>query len=504
MESGNGTDSQPLFDDTDGMNTVLEPTNGSQQVDAIGNLTALVNVLLGRVEALTQKVEASCRVECSNRTVPCNRSANTEVRQHLQGTVDTHIPACLVDSKEAFPPLVQNDSVSGVLAQSERTQTATMQSVQHIQHAGSSESPIQPGQRQPADSQSTGGAATTNIGLPPLNGRSTYANRLVRNNGIPDINHMGQGNPNSFVTDNRQYNRNITDECNVNVRDIPSMASFLNNGDFFTDADINNAGQHLFNLQNNNTLMNVIDEFDIKMFKCRKLQLEVSYLTECINKKVIPKGLRQWRFPAGLVAGSTFHAELLELFDRQAVEFLKALINFYDSEIIRFKGELESLDQIIKGHIDFSRYKFEYCRIYTSIDTAMEKFLSTKKRKLQRDITAYANNEAYPDPPPLKAETINNQGILVESNDQVAQNDDGHHVSSISANEPVQNVQLRRSERLINQQNNRNNNNNNCSVGNNNQSNQGFHPRNNKRSNNNRNTNVNSPLMRNTRRQPKR
>ncbi|XP_043932297.1 probable basic-leucine zipper transcription factor E [Protopterus annectens] len=178
----------------------------------------------------------------------------------------------------------------------------------------------------------------------------------------------------------------------------PSINNFLQRKDFF------NSNNNAVELQQTSEGMNsdivlLINELDYKLFKCRKLQLEVAYLEECLNKKIVPKGLCQWRFPVGLIKGSSLHSTLLDLFDKQAFDFMQVLIMHYLEQIHEYQVDLEKLEVDIKENSDFPRYRYEYTRIFSSIEATMNKLSNNKQKKIKRDLFQYANSTAYPNPP---------------------------------------------------------------------------------------------------------
>ncbi|XP_043927766.1 eukaryotic translation initiation factor 2 subunit 3 [Protopterus annectens] len=97
-----------------------------------------------------------------------------------------------------------------------------------------------------------------------------------------------------------------------------------------------------------NIIVNNLKLFYHKLFKFKKLQLEVQYLRECIDV---------------------------------------------------FKTELIRLDADIQADNDFLRYKYKFTRIFFSIDNTSLKIRETKLRKLNRDKHDYEHGLAYPPPP---------------------------------------------------------------------------------------------------------
>ncbi|XP_043929510.1 probable basic-leucine zipper transcription factor E [Protopterus annectens] len=365
MANMTGAASQSLF-------TQQEDSRGIQD-NAIGDLTALVQVLLGQVESLTQKVDAF-----GTNNMP---GMNIEARRHSD---ERGVGLTGRNTSEAHP-----------------------------------------------DNTAEGRSANNNTDSAPT----------------CDVNRQGgtgQLMPPRCPSNASQVQNDI----------IPTMSTFLNNNNFFSGQSSSSVPSNDLNEGVRNVLSRNINEFDIKLYKCRKLQLEVSYLEECIHNKIIPKGLRQWRYPAGLTSTSSFYSELIALFDRQGHEFLQALINFYTKDITVLKTELEVLEHGIKSDKDFPRYKYEYCRIYTSIEATMNKLLVTKKKKIARDINDYANNQAYPKPP-SSVQTSTNDNCNNQQGNDFVDNPNPLHINGNFSNEQGQ--PLRRSPRFTNNNNNSNN-----------------------------------------------
>ncbi|XP_043922148.1 probable basic-leucine zipper transcription factor E [Protopterus annectens] len=202
----------------------------------------------------------------------------------------------------------------------------------------------------------------------------------------------------------------------------PSISNFLQRKDFFNSS--NNAVELQQSSEGRNSdIVLLINEFDYKLFKCKKLQLEVAYLEECLNKKIVPKGLRQWRFPVGLIKGSSLHSKLLDLFDKQAFDFMQVLITHYLEQIYEYQVDLEKLEVDIKENQDFPRYRYEYTRIFSSIEATMNKLSNNKQKKIKRDLFQYTNLTAYPNPP-----LVTQMKYSVKVNNNLTER--GHHDSN--------------------------------------------------------------------------
>ncbi|XP_043921643.1 CD109 antigen-like [Protopterus annectens] len=117
-------------------------------------------------------------------------------------------------------------------------------------------------------------------------------------------------------------------------------------------------------------LVDILKTLDHKSLKVKKLQLEISYFNECKKVGVVPKGLRSWQYPTGLIAGSEFHSELISLFDRHGHELMDLMAKFYQKFIDQLSGEIEILDTNIKSHVDFNSVQVSAmqlkCKIYFS------------------------------------------------------------------------------------------------------------------------------------------
>ncbi|XP_043942703.1 protein kinase 4-like [Protopterus annectens] len=220
--------------------------------------------------------------------------------------------------------------------------------------------------------------------------------------------------------------------------------------------------------------------FDVKLFKFKKLQVEVQYLRECSSRRQIPKGLRQWRFRNGLIAHSDFHKELIQLFDKQGLEFIDCLIKHYCEQITVLESDLTVLDNSIRTDKDFGRYKFDFLRVFSSIENSLCKIKENKIKKLKRDSLAYDNGTAYP-LPKMHTSNGNNQNNMnndsnvngmfdnfdIEASFEACNNPNEHDTGNgDNFHSPV-----RRSERLASRNNNNNQNNDAHPKGNNNKKN---------------------------------
>ncbi|XP_043929589.1 putative uncharacterized protein DDB_G0284695 [Protopterus annectens] len=145
------------------------------------------------------------------------------------------------------------------------------------------------------------------------------------------------------------------------------------------------------------------------------------------------------------------------MFDRQGTEFINRLIMHYNTEIGDLKADLEILEFTIKTHEEFPRYKYDYARIFSSIDATIAKLVANKKKKIARDVSDYTNNKAYPKPPafhPRNPALSNQTHSLMDFNDI----EQDVNVGEIHDNAlDVPQTQLpRRSERINSNRNNRN------------------------------------------------
>ncbi|XP_043932286.1 putative uncharacterized protein DDB_G0292438 [Protopterus annectens] len=156
------------------------------------------------------------------------------------------------------------------------------------------------------------------------------------------------------------------------------------------------------------------------------------------------------------------------------------LIKYYTLEIESLKSELEMFEHTITRDTDLARYRFDYGRIFSSIDSSLAEAIETKKKKIVRDINDYSKGMAYP--PPL--ETSKPMVNAHDSFEQCPLNDvdNLNSAARIKIVEPdIQTPSVRRSEQIRNNQQQTNNHqqreaaNNNNNVNRNNQ--QGFQKR---------------------------
>ncbi|XP_043943152.1 probable basic-leucine zipper transcription factor E [Protopterus annectens] len=145
-------------------------------------------------------------------------------------------------------------------------------------------------------------------------------------------------------------------------------------------------------------ISNLLNELDENMLKHKKLTLEIEYFQECLKAEIVPKGLRSWWYPTGLVPGSQFHKDLIHLFNQQGFQLMQTMIKHYSLTLKELGDKIEKLDSTIKQHSDFIRYKYDYLRVFHSIEQHIEKIKKTKIKKLERDRGQYDKGIAYPLP----------------------------------------------------------------------------------------------------------
>ncbi|XP_043944904.1 CBP80/20-dependent translation initiation factor-like [Protopterus annectens] len=144
---------------------------------------------------------------------------------------------------------------------------------------------------------------------------------------------------------------------------------------------------------------NALKNFDLKLMKYKKLQLEITYFKECVNEGIVPKGLRSWQYPTVLIENSLFQKDLLSLFNKHGLELLDIMIKHYQLAADILIKEITVLDEKVKGDLDFNRYKYEYDGCFSSINSYLVKLKSTKMTKLNRYREAYKTGISYPKPP---------------------------------------------------------------------------------------------------------
>ncbi|XP_043920360.1 ATP-dependent RNA helicase DHX29 [Protopterus annectens] len=135
---------------------------------------------------------------------------------------------------------------------------------------------------------------------------------------------------------------------------------------------------------------------DNKTLKIRKLQLEVAYFKQCISENMVPKGLRNNFTPSGLIKENVFLIDLKAMFQKQGLDLLEMIIKHYTVCIDNLTTEIKLLDEEIRMYVSFEKFRYDYERIFASIDTYMGKLKIQKTKKLFRDRQVYLSNTAYP------------------------------------------------------------------------------------------------------------
>ncbi|XP_043932350.1 protein bassoon [Protopterus annectens] len=114
-----------------------------------------------------------------------------------------------------------------------------------------------------------------------------------------------------------------------------------------------------------------ITGFEKEVTKLRKLQVENSYLKECVCRQQIPKGLRTWKFPTGTVAGSELHKELLTLFNKHCCELLDVLIRDNNKKMNALKIKIDAINEDLHNNLLFQTNVNEYNAVLVNTDKAM-------------------------------------------------------------------------------------------------------------------------------------
>ncbi|XP_043925786.1 uncharacterized protein LOC122800403 [Protopterus annectens] len=251
---------------------------------------------------------------------------------------------------------------------------------------------------------------------------------------------------------------NSTTSNNTGFVNVSNFTEWVNNFDNLTSGFQLNQEQLIGDTPlesvSRPTISEKLKTLDFKLVKIKKLQLEVVYFKQCLKERLVPKGLRNYQFPTGLVPDSMFHKELMNLFDNSGFTLMELMIKHYTVQIDELLVEVNSLDIDVKADINFTRYKYDYDRVFSSIDQMIEKLKVNKIRKLNRDRLAYSNGSAYPRP---KTSQVWNNETLTSNNTEANRFNNNSHDCNLGDDsdlcpptEPV-----RRSERL--QANNREN-----------------------------------------------
>ncbi|XP_043927752.1 CRACD-like protein [Protopterus annectens] len=274
---------------------------------------------------------------------------------------------------------------------------------------------------------------------------STKQQGQVNVNGNGNVNISNNIPPNTSLRGASTSNALNNNQNNDGIL-VPGLNDFLNTPvNIFSNCFNQEDSAQEDNQVRTNTIMDKLKSFDVNLLKYKKLQVEILYFQECIKLQIVPKGLRQWKYPSGVLKNSDMHRKLLQLFNKQGLEFLELLIAEYTTQINDLRLQLDALEKDIRSHPDFSRYNYDYTRIFASIENLLEKIMGTKKHKINRDKAAYAQGTAYPDPPinrNLQGVASNNNSVITESQEMF--NLQHENLLSPQVNE------VRRSERIFN------------------------------------------------------
>ncbi|XP_043922113.1 otoferlin-like [Protopterus annectens] len=203
-------------------------------------------------------------------------------------------------------------------------------------------------------------------------------------------------------------------------------------------------GQNMASLvANSSSIGKLLDRFEHKVIKYRKLLIENEYFGECISLKLVPNGLRYWKYPNGLTCDSPMYRELLELFNRQGFELMETMIKHNSKDLDNLFKEVLELEKYIKGDGSFAQCCDSFYKILEKAGRVSQELRVQKCKKVERDKLDYNQGHAYPAP--------GNGNNGRSSKDEVQRifrssvdNDRGNHAV------PLEQAPMRRSEKICN------------------------------------------------------
>ncbi|XP_043911510.1 vomeronasal type-2 receptor 26-like [Protopterus annectens] len=139
---------------------------------------------------------------------------------------------------------------------------------------------------------------------------------------------------------------------------------------------------------------------DELLFKYKNMEIENAYLKECLKLKIVPKGLRVYKYPNKVKEGTEFHKELLQIFDNCGFEIIKAIMKENEKDMECIYGKMDEINHKITNDLMFSIEdgKRKYYEILNKIEGKIKNVYERKSRKIKRDVKEYKDKVNYPKP----------------------------------------------------------------------------------------------------------
>ncbi|XP_043932160.1 vomeronasal type-2 receptor 26-like [Protopterus annectens] len=117
------------------------------------------------------------------------------------------------------------------------------------------------------------------------------------------------------------------------------------------------------------------------MDKYKRLGCDLTFLKECLNKNIVPKGLQVCKFPNRVEEESEFHTELIQIFDKCGLDVVRAIIAENDRVRNILLRKMESINTSIINDLLFTveSEKALYHNIFTQIDMDCIKNMKRKE-----------------------------------------------------------------------------------------------------------------------------
>ncbi|XP_043943254.1 uncharacterized protein LOC122815075 [Protopterus annectens] len=175
------------------------------------------------------------------------------------------------------------------------------------------------------------------------------------------------------------------------------------------------------------------ENLDILYFyvdKYERLGCDSTYLQECINKGIVPKGLRVCKYPNRVEENSVFHQELIQIFDNCGLEIAKAIIAENDRVREHLVSKITQVNTKITSDLLYNveTERAIYNSIFTNIEKECIKNMKRKVSKMERDIQAYQSGNAYPKPKPhnsFRGEVVANSDLTNNNGDIISNHSQG-------------------------------------------------------------------------------
>lgn len=145
----------------------------------------------------------------------------------------------------------------------------------------------------------------------------------------------------------------------------------------------------------NHQCRDLIFELERKLILYKNIEYDIFFLKTCVHHRIVPQGLRAYRFPNGITRDSDIYRDLVKLFNDTGLATLNFLINHNQTRLDNLRAELQQRQSVILRHQDLDSVRHLFDRITPKITRHVATLVFRKQKKLDRDLGQYQRNCAY-------------------------------------------------------------------------------------------------------------